>query len=81
MFPPYDHLQAEISGNPDNHILLSLLRLPQPGGQGPRIYIPQEQGGSVIPLGTGFHFHRLLRLAGLFFFYLQFESAIRTYIL
>jgi hypothetical protein len=25
-------------------------RLPQPGGPGPRIYIPQEQGGPVIPL-------------------------------
>jgi hypothetical protein len=29
------------------------LRLPQPGGPGPRIYIPQEQGGPVIPPGTG----------------------------
>jgi hypothetical protein len=38
---------------------------PQPGGLGPRIYIPQEQGGTVIPLGTGFHFRRLLRLSGL----------------
>jgi hypothetical protein len=30
-----------------NHILLSHLRLPQPGGPGPCIYIPQEQGGPV----------------------------------
>jgi hypothetical protein len=37
----------------------------QPAGPGPRIYIPQEQGGPVIPPGTGFPFHRLLRLAGL----------------
>jgi hypothetical protein len=37
-----------------DHILLSHLRLPQLGGPGPRIYIPQEQGGPVIPLGTGF---------------------------
>jgi hypothetical protein len=29
-------------------------RLPQTGGPGPRIYIPQEQGGLVIPPGTGF---------------------------
>jgi hypothetical protein len=29
-------------------------RHPQPGGPGPRIYIPQEQGGPVIPPGTGF---------------------------
>jgi hypothetical protein len=31
------------------HILLSHLRLPQPGRPGPHIYIPQEQGGPVIP--------------------------------
>jgi hypothetical protein len=37
----------------------------QPGGSGSRIYIPQEQGGPVIPLGTGFSFRRLLRLAGI----------------
>jgi hypothetical protein len=46
-------------------ILLSHLRLPQPGGPGPRIYIPQEQGGPVISPGTGFPFRRLLRLSGL----------------
>jgi hypothetical protein len=46
------------------HILLSHLRLPQPGGPGSCIYIPQEQGGPVIPPGTGFPFCRLLRLAG-----------------
>jgi hypothetical protein len=28
-----------------DYILLSYLRLPQPGGPGSRIYIPQEQGG------------------------------------
>jgi hypothetical protein len=28
-------------------------------------YFPQEQGGPVIPQGTGFPFRRLLRLAGL----------------
>jgi hypothetical protein len=38
---------------------------PQPGGPGPHIYIPQEQGDPVITPGTGFHFRRLLRLAGL----------------
>jgi hypothetical protein len=40
------------------HILLSHLRLPQPGGPGPHIYIPQEQGGP----GTGFPFCHFLRL-------------------
>jgi hypothetical protein len=48
-----------------SHILLSHLRLPQLGGPGPRIYIPQEQGGQVINPGTEFSFCRLLRLAGL----------------
>jgi hypothetical protein len=38
---------------------------PQPGEPGPLIYIPQEQGGPVIPPDTGFPFHCLLRLAGL----------------
>jgi hypothetical protein len=48
----------------NNHILLSHLRLSQPGEPGPRIYIPQEHGGPVIPPGTGFPFRRFLRLAG-----------------
>jgi hypothetical protein len=44
--------------------LSQFLRLPQPGGPSPRIYIPQEQGGPDIPPGTGFPLHRLLRLPG-----------------
>jgi hypothetical protein len=40
-------------------------RLPQPGGLGLRIYIPQEQGGPVTPPGVGFPFRRLLWQAGL----------------
>jgi hypothetical protein len=47
-----------------DHILLSHLRLPQPGGSGSRIYISQKQGGPVIPPSTGFSFFRFLRLAG-----------------
>jgi hypothetical protein len=47
-----------------NHILLSHLRLPQPGGPGPFTHIPLEYGGSVIPPGTEFPFRHLLRLAG-----------------
>jgi hypothetical protein len=43
------------------HFTVSDLRLPQPGGPGPCIYIPQEQGGLVIPPGTGFD-HTLLQL-------------------
>jgi hypothetical protein len=35
------------------YFTVSDLRLTQPGGPGPCIYIPQEQGGPVIPSGTG----------------------------
>jgi hypothetical protein len=38
---------------------------PQPGGPGLRIYVPQGQGGTVIPPGSVFPFRRLLRVAGL----------------
>jgi hypothetical protein len=47
------------------YFTISDSRLPQPGGPGPCIYIPQEQGAPVIPPVTGFPFRRLLRLAGL----------------
>jgi hypothetical protein len=38
---------------------------PLPGGPGPRIYHPLEQGSPVIHPGTGFPSRRLLRLAGI----------------
>jgi hypothetical protein len=38
---------------------------PQTRGPGPRIYVPQWQGGPVIAPGTRFPFRRFLRLAGL----------------
>jgi hypothetical protein len=47
------------------YFIVSNSTLPQPGGRGTRIYIPQEQGGPVIPPGIGFLFRHLLRLAGL----------------
>jgi hypothetical protein len=47
------------------YIAVSDSRLPQPGGSGPHIYIPQEQDGPDITPGTGFPFRHLLRLAGL----------------
>jgi hypothetical protein len=57
---------GSVSRETQDHISLSqFFRLPQPGGPGPRIYIPHGLGGSVIPPGNGFPFHRLLRLAGL----------------
>jgi hypothetical protein len=48
-----------------SYFTVSISRLPQPGGPGPRIYTPQEQGGPVITPGTGFHFRRLQQLSGL----------------
>jgi hypothetical protein len=56
---------AQFRGSQDHILLSQFLRLSQTGGPGPRIYIPQEQGGPVIPPGTGFSFCRLLRLTGL----------------
>jgi hypothetical protein len=45
---------GSVSRGTRDHILLSGSRLPQPGGSGSRIYIPQEEGGSVRPSVTGF---------------------------
>jgi hypothetical protein len=47
-------LGSESCGTHD-HILLSQIRdsLAQPGGQGPLIYVPQEQSGPVIPQALG----------------------------
>jgi hypothetical protein len=45
------------------YVTASDSRLPQPGGPGSRIYIPQERGGPVILPGTGSP-RRLLRLSG-----------------
>jgi hypothetical protein len=57
-------LGSESRGTHD-HILLSQIRdSPKLEGQG-LVFNPQEQGGPVIPPGTGLLFHRLLRLAGL----------------
>jgi hypothetical protein len=45
--------------------LLSRLRVSQSRRSGPRIYIPQGQGGPVIAPVTGLPFRRLLRVAGI----------------
>jgi hypothetical protein len=47
------------------HFTVPDLRHPQFEGSCPRIYIPHEQGGLVMPPGTGFPFRCLLWLAGL----------------
>jgi hypothetical protein len=44
------HNQSFVFCRTHDHILLSSET------PGPHIYIPQEQGGSVIPLGIGFSF-------------------------
>jgi hypothetical protein len=59
------HSQVLVPLDSWSHFAVSDSRLSQPGGPDPRIYIPQEQGGPVIPPGTRFPFRRLLRLAGL----------------
>jgi hypothetical protein len=59
------HFQVRVPRGSWPHFNVSDSRLPLPGGPGPRIYNPQEQGGPVISPGTGFHFRRLLRLAWL----------------
>jgi hypothetical protein len=59
-----NHSMVRVVQNP-----LHCLRLPQPGGPGSRIYIPQEKGSPVIPPGTGFPLRRLLRLVGLWWRY------------
>jgi hypothetical protein len=56
---------ASKSRRTHDHILLSQLSFPQPGGPDPRIHVPQEQGGPVIPPGIRFPLRRPLRLAGL----------------
>jgi hypothetical protein len=46
-------LGSESRGTRDHILLSKFLRILQPGGPGPRIYIPQEQGGPDIPPALG----------------------------
>jgi hypothetical protein len=59
------HSQVRVARDSWPHFIVSDSRLPQRVGPVPRIYIPQEQGGPIIPAGTWFSFGRLLRLARL----------------
>jgi hypothetical protein len=43
------HSRVRVPGDSWPYIIVSDSRLSQPGGPGPRIYIPQEQGDPVIP--------------------------------
>jgi hypothetical protein len=47
------HSQVLVPWDSWPHFTVSDTRLPQPGGPGPRIYIPQEQGGPVIAPDNG----------------------------
>jgi hypothetical protein len=61
--------QVQVPRDSCPHFTVLNSRLFQPRGPGPRIYIPQEHAGPIIPPGTGFPFRRLLRLAGLWWRY------------
>jgi hypothetical protein len=43
------HSRVRVPRDSRQYFTVSDSRLPQPGGPGPRIYIPQEQGGLIIP--------------------------------
>jgi hypothetical protein len=45
-------LESESRRTKDHILFSQFLRLAQPGGSGPHIYIPQEQGGKDIPPGA-----------------------------
>jgi hypothetical protein len=61
----HSHSWVRVPRNSWTYFTVSDSRLPQPGDPGPRIYIPHEEGGPVLPPGTEFPFRRLLRLSGL----------------
>jgi hypothetical protein len=50
--------RSESRGTRDHILLVSNFRLPQPEGPGPRIYIPQEQGGPTVLLTSQHGLHR-----------------------
>jgi hypothetical protein len=58
-------LGSESRGTQDNILLSQFLRLTQPGGPGPRIYIPHEKDGPDIPPDTGFPFRRFIIFFGI----------------
>jgi hypothetical protein len=67
--PQRSHSQIRVLRLSRPHFTVSDSRHPQHGRPGPRIYVPQEQGGSVISPVTEFPSRRLLRLAELWWRY------------
>jgi hypothetical protein len=63
------HSQVRVQRDSRPYFTVSDSRLHKPGGPDPHIYVPQEQGGQVIPPGTVFPFHRLLQFVGLLWRY------------
>jgi hypothetical protein len=59
------HSRVWVPRNSWPYFAVSVSRLPQPGGSGPCIDVPQWQDGPVILRAIGFPCHRLLRLEGL----------------
>jgi hypothetical protein len=57
------HSRVRVLQDSWSYFTVSDSRLSQPGAPGTYIYIPQEQGGSVIPPGSGFPFYHLLGLS------------------
>jgi hypothetical protein len=47
------HSQVRVPRDSRQYFTVSGSSFPQPGGPGPRIYIPQEQGSPVITPATG----------------------------
>jgi hypothetical protein len=48
-----NHSRVRVPGDSWPYFSVSDSRLPPPGGPGPRIYIPREQGDSVLPQALG----------------------------
>jgi hypothetical protein len=76
------HSGFQVPQNSD-HFFPSHLRLSQPGGSGPHIYIPQEKGGSVLnwlsgPL-LGLHNPGQTKRVGGYTNYMLFSNERRTH--
>jgi hypothetical protein len=71
-------LRSESHGTRD-YILLSQIRYFHNLELGPCIYIPQEQGGPVIPPGTGFRFRRHLRTRYVTLARITWETPLSTF--
>jgi hypothetical protein len=55
------HSQVRVPRDSWPHVTVSDSRILQAGGPGPCIYIPEEQGGPVVPPGTGLELFRVSR--------------------